>query len=520
MTTLKRIVAVLLAVMLIASIGSIAASATGHELEIKLANESSKDFYYTVYKIADLVKADGKIKDGSYSCTNDAIKAIVESDAANTSGASFRNALDNLYTTNPAAFGTPIQKDGSADKVSYCHSVKVSDEGIYYARLVSKEDKPATYTKAQNVVIVWPEYKKPTSDSTEKEWIYAASVALDGKVASGTDHFDKYFTNMTADGKITVDKDPKFKGLGDTVKYTLEGTITGSAAEHLQKFEFTDTMCPGLDYTDGSMKVYYGKDDTVILGTDLLKTGKFTMTKTGTTVFTISATDGLLADDNFYDKNAHNKIYVQFEATVNKDAVIGKAGNPNTGKLSYTNASGLTRDLGPMTVYVFTFKVTAKKLNASNNAALAGAKFQIGKGKDGNGNLTDVFAYGISDADGNITFTATDAAYNESTNPAYRFAPNTYYCKETYVPDGFALSSKVYTVNVPAVVSDPLNAAESAFNIKVQGEGADGAILNYPVKLPETGGAGTMMFTIIGGCLVLAAGVMFVIIMKKRASSK
>lgn len=45
-------------------------------------------------------------------------------------------------------------------------------------------------------------------------------------------------------------------------------------------------------------------------------------------------------------------------------------------------------------------------------------------------------------------------------------------------------------------------------------------IKNTKTKTPSTGGAGTMMFTIIGGSLVLIAGALFVVVMKKRKNSK
>ncbi|MBQ2569593.1 MAG: LPXTG cell wall anchor domain-containing protein [Ruminococcus sp.] len=37
-------------------------------------------------------------------------------------------------------------------------------------------------------------------------------------------------------------------------------------------------------------------------------------------------------------------------------------------------------------------------------------------------------------------------------------------------------------------------------------------------KLPNTGGAGTLVFTIVGGSLIVAAGILLAIVLKKRAS--
>ena len=37
-------------------------------------------------------------------------------------------------------------------------------------------------------------------------------------------------------------------------------------------------------------------------------------------------------------------------------------------------------------------------------------------------------------------------------------------------------------------------------------------------NLPNTGGAGTLAFTIVGGSLIVAAGILLAIVLKKRAS--
>ena len=97
-----------------------------------------------------------------------------------------------------------------------------------------------------------------------------------------------------------------------------------------------------------------------------------------------------------------------------------------------------------------------------------------------------------------------------------------YYLKEVSVSTddkmatkGYNLNSYVYEVTTPAAQFSAAGALTSP---------TDGmlvystAIPNTKSELPQTGGAGTLMFTIIGGALVLLAGALFVIIMKKRSS--
>ena len=80
-----------------------------------------------------------------------------------------------------------------------------------------------------------------------------------------------------------------------------------------------------------------------------------------------------------------------------------------------------------------------------------------------------------------------------------------------------ALGSVKIEKNNTNVYSITINATTSGNGIFTN---ATTPITNTISKLPKTGGAGTMMFTIIGGSLVLIAGVLFVVVMKKRKNSK
>ena len=73
-------------------------------------------------------------------------------------------------------------------------------------------------------------------------------------------------------------------------------------------------------------------------------------------------------------------------------------------------------------------------------------------------------------------------------------------------PAGYNLSTEIYSVAINA------NTSDTTANFTVC------QIKNSKNVLPETGGAGTLVFTIVGISLILAAGVLFVIVMKKRSS--
>lgn len=488
MTTLKRIVAVFLAVMLVAAVCSVAvAAADVPTLKLTLGVD---DFEFTVYKIASLNKTDGSY---SYPAGVAAdVQNVVK--AKQATGKLFLDALNGVYND-----GTGASKFGTAytTKVKNGTPLEVTEEGIYYC--VAKANT-STVQKIGNAVIVWPEY-----DEAAESWDYKLDgnnvyeAPLDAKVASGSEFFDKYFEE---DFGKTNKADYQLHGqnVGDVVNFVLEGNVVGSTDEKLTAFTFSDDMCPGLDYVAGSMHVYYDGIDGANCDSDFDGVNAVTTDATGSH-FTVSARAATLSSNAFYTKE---KVYIKYQATVNNNAVVGEAGNPNTGSLKYSNNFVTDHVVGEATRYVWTFNVDATKYNGATNQPLAGATFAIAS----DNKFNNIIATGTSAANGKVEFKA-----DSETNP-YRFAPGTYYVKETDVPDGFALSTTVYTVTISDKVADYSDATS------INHVNNNQPIENYPVKLPETGGNGTMMFTIIGGVLVLLAGAMFVIIMKKRSSSK
>lgn len=488
MTTLKRIVAVFLAVMLVAAVCSVAvAAADVPTLKLTLGVD---DFEFTVYKIASLNKTDGSY---SYPAGVAAdVQNVVK--AKQATGKLFLDALNGVYND-----GTGASKFGTAytTKVKNGTPLEVTEEGIYYC--VAKANT-STVQKIGNAVIVWPEY-----DEASESWNYnldgnnVYEAPLDSKVASGSEFFDKYFAE---DFGKTNKADYQLHGqnVGDVVNFVLEGNVVGSTDEKLTAFTFSDDMCPGLDYVAGSMHVYYDGIDGANCDSDFDGVNAVTTDATGSH-FTVSAKAATLSSNAFYTKE---KVYIKYQATVNNNAVVGEAGNPNTGSLKYSNNFVTDHVVGEATRYVWTFNVDATKYNGATNQPLEGATFAIAS----DNKFNNIIATGTSAANGKVEFKA-----DGETNP-YRFAPGTYYVKETDVPDGFALSTTVYTVTISDKVADYSDATS------INHVNNNQPIENYPVKLPETGGNGTMMFTIIGGVLVLLAGAMFVIIMKKRSSSK
>lgn len=477
MKTTKRVIAIVLAALMLAMAIPFAASAANTSLTLSMSKDG---FEYTVYQVATLNTTTGQYT------LNTTDTAVVEAmNTLNQSGADFLAALDSA--SNPGT-SKGIVKKGT--------NFTTSEIGIYYAKATAWPDN---VQKRSNTVVV-PQY-----NDTDKTWEFSSAsidLSTNGKAVSGDVSVDKGFTTV-------ADKAPKYKGQGEEVNFTLEASVIGSADQKAKKYVIYDTMSKGLTYNNDA-KVFYLNESGAVVGSEA--TADFTVETTGSnakltgayeggTYITVTAKADTLNGTAFYNAK---KVRVTYSATVNNNAVIGSAANPNADGLEYTNAAGKTDDVEGSEVKVYTFVARAYKVDASNNnAPLAGATIGLYSTEANATAETNEIATAVTGTDGYAKFIKTG-----DTNEV-RLAPGTYYVKELAAPNNYNRNTNVYTINI--------NATQSGNGIFTNNTEP---ITNTISKLPQTGGAGTMMFTIIGGSLVLLAGVLFVVVMKKRKASK
>ena len=182
-------------------------------------------------------------------------------------------------------------------------------------------------------------------------------------------------------------KDVADSQIGQEVNYKLTGTIASNYATFdTYAYKFTDKLSGGLDYVDGSVKVYALNGASY----EEIDSTKYTVTKadasnnnTLTVEFKVGeGSKGLKGVDGV---DAGTKIVVFYKAKLNGNAVIGNAtddsmgGNPNTVKLTYSNnpyGDG-TGDTIEDTVADFAFKLNLNKVDQGTEQGLAGAVFTI-----------------------------------------------------------------------------------------------------------------------------------------------
>lgn len=347
---------------------------------------------------------------------------------------------------------------------------------------------------------------------------YAALV----RVHSTTVSVDIKGALPTVDKKVQVDgtgKDATDAKIGDTLKFTLTSTIPDMSAYNTYTFNFKDTLSKGLTF---------GQVDSVKVGDTALTTD------TDYTVATAPADNGktllTVTMKNFKNQQANvgKKITVTYTATLNKDAVVGGAGNVNSATIQYSNnpSTNGTGESEPSKVRVFTYGFTVDKYTGDQytDAAtrLAGAKFTLAP-KNGDpmsfvqvnaGSATANAVYRVAKAGETGTTTITTP---ENGKVDFQGLKNgEYTLTETEAPAGYNKLASAIGVKVDGRNdgTDTTNATvtitynndngndynQTASNGVIPVQNKSGAIL------PGTGGMGTIAFTVIG-VLVIALGV-------------
>lgn len=327
----------------------------------------------------------------------------------------------------------------------------------------------------------------------------------------------------TVDKKVQVNgtgKDATDAKIGDTLTFTLTSTIPDMSAYNTYTFNFKDTLSKGLTF---------GQVTSVKVGdTTLTKDTDYTVTTapadSGKTLLTVAMKDFKTKQQ----ANAGKKITVTYAATLNKDAVVGGAGNVNSATIQYSNnpSTNGTGESEPSKVRVFTYGFTVDKYTGKNYddtaTRLAGAEFTLAH-KGGTAisfvkvadSATQNAVYRVAKADeAGATTTITTPANGKVVFEGLKNGE--YTLTETKAPAGYnKLASAIgVKVNGQNNGTDTTNAAvtitynndngndynQTASNGVIPVQNKSGAIL------PGTGGMGTIAFTVIG-VLVIALGV-------------
>lgn len=323
---------------------------------------------------------------------------------------------------------------------------------------------------------------------------------------------DKNDSNTSEDGESW--QDSADYDIGDKVPYQLKAELPNNVSEYkTYTLRFIDTMSVGLTYDTNSAELFVNGISAGKLEPDIADYSGDDDRYTGGTVLTWDFSNIKAAPYNAGDNAV---ITIKYTATLNGNAVMGSAGNPNKMHIEFSNnpngdGMGETKD---DTNIVFTYKVVVNKVD-ENKTPLAGAQFKLEK-KRADGSWIEITRVTLSENQATFTFTGLD--------------DGDYKLSETKTPDGYNdIADIEFTITAEHDIlsDDPrltsLNGNTTTGEITFTPNTSDGSLTTEVENksgstLPETGGMGTTIFYVLGAILVLGAGGL--LIARRRTDSE
>ena len=462
---------------------------------------------YTIYRVFDADTDGSGISYKLLSTASGAPAGFTVDDAGNV-------YLGTVSDTDTGAAGEITVQIGNVTKYLTPQTADLTDVQITaikdYADKVEVGTVTTTGTTAKTVDVESYGYYYITTTS-------GTVVVIDStkKNAAVTDkntvpQVDKEITAVTEDGSISPDKNTGIAELGSTVTYTSTITVGKGAKNYI----FHDTMGTGLTYNN---------DVTVKVGASTVDASATINTAAGGETFLNEAASGetiTLKFDNDYIATlaVGTEITITYSAIVNSDALTVDTGK-NTAKVTYGDSSS-SESTPDSDTHVYNAKFTITKTKG-DGTPLEGAGFKVYKivpatgtpgeagyvaehkeyyKKDGSdvswvADIAQGTEYSSSGSPATLTFTGLD-------NGEYHYTETTVPSGYNQAPDG------TFTVSAAA---DDTTAGDTNL---VQ---AATVVNNTGAELPSTGGIGTTIFYIVGGLLLVGAGVVLVTRRRVRA---
>lgn len=358
--------------------------------------------------------------------------------------------------------------------------------------------------------------------------------------------------------------------IGETFQFKLIGSIPDMSAYDTYEYTFHDTMSAGLSYVADSVKAYIVDDySTDALGT-ALATNSYTVESLvvaedgenkGKTNLTISFADL----KKVAGAQTGKYVVITFSATLNAQAVMGaETGNPNEVYLEFSNNpnGGGTGKTEQDYAVVFAWTLGADKIDGETEDRLADADFVLLNDEK---NKVAI----LTNARGEIRLSKwvdlpNNKTYDKVTVEEWNAIPvqegqqvvmtsNTtniisirgldddiYYLYEIEAPTGYNRITDPIKLDVESTLNHDtsyistnaialltelklfVNDSENPETCNFKGTGNINFTIenNKGATLPETGGMGTTLFYIIGGLLVVGAGILLVVRIRMKAHNE
>lgn len=292
--------------------------------------------------------------------------------------------------------------------------------------------------------------------------------------------------------------------VGDKVTFTLTSTLPDATDYKTYTFKFKDKLSEGLTFVDNSVKIQIQDQPDFIDGQ------LYEVTKDN------PASGNLVIElkdyKTNYQKYAGKKITVTYEALINEKAAVIVQDNPNKATVEYTTdpENGGTGESEESKVHTYTFGFDIDKVDGENNQTkLEGAVFELQTEGGQKIDLVKVQEGVFRPAkQGEQPVAAADDVKTDAQGKLQfvGLKEGTYKLVETKAPEGYNPMKDPITVIITAQYND--DGTLKSWKADVQGGSAlDNTHViqvanNKGTLLPETGGMGTILFTLVGAAAI------------------
>lgn len=356
--------------------------------------------------------------------------------------------------------------------------------------------------------------------------------------------------------------------IGDTIKFKISTAVPSHTMYSNYTYYIEDKLPQGLALNSDSIKVYKGEIKEENL---LVENTHYTLTKntSGDVSFKVDFTDFIdsvkIGEEKFFATD--DILNIVYTADVTTD-ILPQVANQNIAVLTYSNdptnddSTGSVDDFANVFSYQFVFTKFSQDTNGViTNVRLSGAEFQLYKvsgetrtlikfktetgnnehqdGEDGgdytkyivdpNGSVDTLEVHDKGNA--NVTLDHINMGGHLGDVFIFGLAEGTYELVETKAPDGYVLPDKPFEIKIV----DQIATTGTVGTLEVTGSHTgSGSIVNTSgtaekiltvwaeitnkpgSALPETGGIGTTLFSVIGIALMASAIAYFVLRKRNR----
>lgn len=500
MKRLKKLMALLLAAIMtlaMATTAFAAGSSTG-TLTVKVAqNNTLQNQTVSIYRLFDLTVS-GDTQDKKYAYTvNSQYKDILKELLSLK-----EDAADKDYYDAVAKIGNDNSKEVQDFADQFTKKLLTAQPSIEADKStkVTGEETSVTFTDVPyGYYLVYQTGTKELQSSLVSVDAATKEITLKGEAPS---------IEKTAD-HTSVE-------IGQVVKYTITGTIPDTTGYANYQYIIHDTLSSGLDFvknqkgeaiTDKNLPVTItiqdGQDETKNAAIDTNNDRKMSL----------DLSQWIQDNQAAYTGKTFTVVYY---AKVNEKAVVAEK---NSASLEYGNKPGETTTTTPVEKPTPTYPLDINKTNTEKEK-LAGATFRLYKEKT-DADAANNNAIKVTGQDGKYVVDPTSQnkdmvtvktdldskGYNLHLNG---LAAGTYYLVETKAPDGYNKLAAPVKITITEggetnVDGWTISKDDTPENDKVIDiENLTGSLL------PETGGRGAMIFTVIAVILVLGVAISFI----------